>query len=194
MSITNSGMTRTLFVTPQYMMDNTVVNDNADPKLIVKAIRTAEDKYILPIIGGMLYNTIIDKIQTGALLGNYKNLVDRFIIPATLEYATYEYVPYVYKFRNKGISKQTSETSEPVDRDDLYFIRENILQTAQFYGEQLINFLRANSTLFPEYCQYQNDQVKPARGDYFSGIHIPSSNRNSDDNIDGLGITYNVNL
>lgn len=193
MSITNSGATRTLFCTPQYIFENTIISDNSDVKLVKKATRVAEDKYILPIIGGMLYNTIINKIQTGTLTGDYKSLVDRFIIPCLLEYTVYEYVPYTYKFRNKGISKQTSETSEPVEREDLYFIRENILQTAQFYGEQLIKYLKANSTMYPEYTQLQSDQVNPANGDYFSGIHIPGNNRGDCSGL-GLGLTIDVNL
>lgn len=189
--VINSGSTRTLFCTPQYVVDNTFINDNSDVKLIKKAIRTAEDKYILPIIGGTLYNTIISKIQSNTLTGDYKNVVDNFIIPCLLEYTVYEYVPYVFKFRNKGVSKQTSETSEPATQEELIFVRENILQTAQFYGEELIRHLRCNSNLYPEYNQSATDQIPPAQGDYFSGIFIPNVNRSD---CDGFGQGYTTNI
>lgn len=190
-----SGATRTLFITPQFVKDNSFPNDNVEEKLLVKAIRIAEDKYIQPIIGGNLYATLISQIRANTIAGNYKNLLDNFIIPCLLEYTVYEYIPYTYKFRNKGISKQTSPTSEPADRDELYYLRDNIRDTAQFYGENLIKYLKVNSSLFPEYSTTNADQISPARGDYFGGIHIPGANRGPGDcGLDGLGITYPVNL
>lgn len=174
-----SGSTRTLFVSPQDARDNTIINNNVSGKLLNVIIRTAEDKYIMPIIGGNLYYTIINKISTNTLTGDYKFLVDNFIIPCLLEYTVYEYIPYTYKFTNKGISKQTSDTSEPADLPDLYYIRDNVRDTAQFYGENLIQYLKVNANSFPEYSTWLADQIPPADGDNIvGGIHIPGSNRN----------------
>ena len=191
-----SGGTRTLFITPQYVRENSVLNDNTDGKLIVKAIRTAEDKYIMPIIGGNLYYTLIGMINAGTLTGStntYKTLMDQFIVPCLLEYSIYEYVPYSFKFRNKGISKQTSPDSEAANLEDLYYLRDNVLQSAQFYAENLIKYLKVNAASFPEYTTISADQIAPARGDYFGGIHIPSSNRGNCDDY-GLGLSRPVNV
>lgn len=186
MSTTNSGQTRTLFITPQYLKANSFPNENVDDKLLKKAIRVAEDKYIKPIIGGSLYYAIISKIDSNTLAGDYKNLLDNFITPCLVEYAIYEYIPYTFKYRNKGIMKQGSENAEPAELNELYYQRDNVRDTAQFYAEELIRFLKANTTSFIEYGQYSQDQIAPARGDYFSGIHVPGANR-------GNGGFYNCN-
>lgn len=188
-----SGGSRTLFLTPQYVRENSVLNDNTDGKLIVKAIRTAEDKYIMPIIGGNLYYKLIQLIKANTLTGDYQNLMNQFIVPCLLEYSVYEYVPYSFKFRNKGISKQTSPDSEAADLDELFYLRDNILQSAQFYGENLIKYLKVNGNLFPEYSTWTADQIAPAKGDYFGGIHIPNSNRGNCGDF-GMGLSYPVNV
>lgn len=193
MNTTNSGATRTLFIDPQYVRDNSVINDNTEGGLISKAIRTASDKYIQPIIGGNLYNSLISKIQLNSLSGDYKTLMDDFIVPCLLEYTIYEYIPYSFKFRNKGISRQTSPDSIPAEVEDLTYIRDNVLQTAQFYGETLVRFLSIHAPNFPELSTSQADQINRAKGDYFGGIHVPGQDRGYCGDGFGLGIGIPIN-
>lgn len=187
--------TRTLFLTPQYLIDNTVVNVNTDQNILSKCIRTAEDKYIMPLIGTPLYESLINKITGNTVTGAYKILLDEYVIPCLLEYAVYEYIPFTaFKLNNKGVNKQTSPDSEAADLKDLSYLRENIKDSAQFYGERLIKHLRANTASFQEYMQYRNlEDMTPAKGDYFSGIQFPRMNRGSEDNF-GKGFTFDINF
>jgi hypothetical protein len=190
-----SSATRVLFLTPQYLIDNTVINGNVEQKILNKCIRTAEDKYIMPLIGSPLYESLITKITGNTLTGVYKTLMDDYVIPCLLEYSLYEYIPFTsFKFRNKGVSKQTSPESEPADLADLSYLRENVKDSAQFYGDRLVKHLKANnSQTFPEYYQLRTiEDVPPARSDYFSGIQFPGQNRGN--GFDGLGLTYNINF
>lgn len=191
----NSGATQTLFITTQYLRDNTIINDNVDGNLLQPIIKIAHDKYLHPLIGSPLYYSLQDKVQSGTLTGDYKVLMDQYIVPVLLHYSTYEAVPYfAFKFRNKGISKQNSDYSEPAALDELSFVRDNIRDTAQFYGERLTEYLCANSSLFSEYRNTQNGDISPAKGDYFGGIHIPGSNRvDTDKDIRGYGLGYPLN-
>ena len=176
---TTSGATRTLFLTPAYLIENTVINSNVEQKLLIKAIRTAEDKYIMPIIGSPLYSTLIDKINDATLSGAYKTLIDSYIIPCLLEYSLLEYIPFTsFKFRNTGVQKQTTPDSQAAELADLHYLKENVRDSAQFYGEKLIQHLRANTSLFPEYLRFTScADTAPAISDYFSGIQFPGMNR-----------------
>ncbi len=185
----NSGATQTMFITIQYLRDNTIINENVDGNLLQPIIKTAHDKYVHPLIGSPLYYSLQDKIQSGTLTGNYKTLMDQYIVPVLLHYSTYEAVPFMaFKFRNKGVSKQNSEFSEPADLTELSYVRDNIRDTAQFYGERLTEYLCANSSLFSEYRNTVAGDIPPAQGDYFGGIHVPNTNRNNNGNF-GLGLS-----
>lgn len=175
----NSGSTKTLFITVQYLKDNTIINDNVDGSLLQPIIKTTHDKYLHPLIGSPLYYALQDKVINNTLTGNYKVLMDDYIIPVLLHYSTYEAVPYfAFKFRNKGVSKQNSDYSEPADLTELSYVRDNIRDTAQFYGERLVDYLCSNSSLFSEYGSIGDGDIAPSSGDYFGGIHIPNRNRN----------------
>lgn len=195
------GSTRILWITPQYLKDNTIINDNVEDNILQVNIRTAEDKYLHPLLGTQMtikINKLIsDSIISGSTIPTeYKTLIDDYIIPCLVEYSVYENVPFTYKFRNKGISKQTSPDSIPAELDELTYLRNNIRDTAQFYGERLVTYLRVgytNNQMFPEYLQTQIGDIKPATGDYFNGIHVPKRNRNTTNWL-GYGLGKNLDL
>lgn len=173
----NSGATRHLFITPQYVRENHLPNENTEGNLIAKAIRVAQDKYIRTLIGGDMYSALINNDVLGTLSVDYINLLNNFVIPCLVEYTIYEYVMYSYKIRNKGISRQTSPDSIPAELEDLYYMRDNIRDTAQMYGEMLITELRVNSIKYPDFLLNTPGQTAAGTGDYFGGIHIPGANR-----------------
>lgn len=185
------GQSNALLISPQYLRDNTVINDNVDGQMLQPLILIAQDKYIQPILGSNLYTSILDMYTANTLSGNYLSLTTQYIIPTLLHYSTYEAVPFFnYKFRNKAISKQSSPDSSPADLSELAYVRDNILSTAQFYGQRMIDYLCANSSLFPEYAQglTNGDGMSPDNGQFFNGVHIPGANR-SPDCFKGYGFT-----
>jgi hypothetical protein len=172
----SAGATITLFLTPQYLRENTIIGDSVDGNLIQPVIRLVQDKHIHPLLGSNLYVNLQDRITGSTLSGSYLTLMEKYVIPAMSQYCIYELVPYLnYKFRAKGISRQTSDTSTPAELSELYYLRDNIRDTAQFYGEMLTKYLCANQTLFPEYnVVNSSDDLTGTSGDYFGGIHIPN--------------------
>ncbi len=177
------GQSNTLFITAQYLRDNTIINDNVDGQILQPIILVAQDKYIQPIIGSNLYLEMKNKVTGNTVTGDYLTLMNEYIIPTLMHYSTYESVPFFnYKFRNKAISKQSSPDSTPADLNELAYVRDNILQTAQFYGQRMIDYLCANATLFPEYSQSlaNGDGMSPDNAQYFGGILIPGANRGPD--------------
>lgn len=189
--------TNKLFITPQYLIENSAINSNVEQKILTKCIRTASDKYLMPLIGSQLYEAIVNRISGGTMTaGDYKDLLDDYITPALVDYAVLEYIPFsAVKFRNKGIQRQTSEeNSEPADMDNLTYLQQSVRDSAQFYSERLIRYLKANIQLYPEYYQYtvSIDDIAPARSDYFNGIQFPRSNRGGCGTFGmGLDIPFN---
>lgn len=173
-----AGGATTVFIGTQYLRDNSIINDNVDEKVLGPLIRLAQDKYIQAIVGSNLYNALILQVIAGSVTGDYKILLEEYIMPTLIQYAVYESIPYLnFKFRNKSISKQTSDTSVPVELAELSYMRENVQSTAQFYAERMSVYLRLNSTLYPEFMAGLEDMA-PTRQNYFGGIHIPRKHIN----------------
>jgi len=192
---------RVLWTTPQFLKDNTVVNNNVEDNILRKCISVAEDKVIHPLLGSQLTLTISNHIQAYIASGttipaDYKTLIDNYIVPCLVEYSIIEYIPYTYKFRNKGISRQTSPESLPAELDELVYLKQNILATAQFYGERLVTYLKTNNKLYPEYFQNTAGDIQPAKGAYSSSILIPGANRGNrfGDGCGNYGMGYVIDI
>jgi hypothetical protein len=198
------GAQRVLWTTPQFIKDNTTINDNVEDNILRKCISVAEDKVIHPLLGSQLTLAISNHIQAYIASGttipaDYKTLIDNYIVPTLVEYAQIEYIPFTYKFRNKGIGRQTSPESIPAELDELVYLKQNILSTAQFYGERLVTFLRTNSATYPEFYQNSAGDIQPAKGAYSSAILIPGANRGNRfglgyDDCGGYGMGYSINV
>lgn len=181
-----AGVTRTLFISTQYLRDNSIINDNVDHNVLQPLIVLTQDKIIQQTLGTPLYEKMIQLVDaanpaiTGSvpITGNYKILLEDYIIPTLVQFSIYEAIPFMnYKFRNKAISKQASDNSTPADLTELYYIRDNVLSTAQFYAERMSVYLCHNSNSFPEYHAPSNDMC-PDPNNSFNGIHIPRKRYN----------------
>ncbi len=192
----SSKPTRVLLITPQYLVENSVINSNTEQKILSKCIRVASDMNLMPLIGSSLYQTLVSGVTNGTMsAGPNKTFVDDYLAPCLTEYALLQYIPYTHlKFRNKGIEKQFSETSTTADSTDIGYMTAEVRDSAQFYGERMIKFLLANIQYYPDYYRYTTiDNISPARSDKFSGIQFPNSNRSNFGTF-GLGLTYDINL
>lgn len=169
----------TLFIGVQYLRDNTIINDNVDSQVLQPIIRNAQYKYVQQVLGTALYNKVIAEIAAGTLAGDYLTLVDEYIVPVLTQYCILEALPYMtFKFRNKSISKQSSDYSTPAELQDLYYLRDNISSTASFCAERLTTYLRKNNSLYPELSTCED--LAPSANTYFSGIYIPKRGRFND--------------
>ena len=84
MPYANSGATRTTFITVEDLRDNTVINGNVEGPILSRCIKVAQDKFVMPIIGGNLYSSLINKINAGTLTQTDINLLNGFIAPSLM--------------------------------------------------------------------------------------------------------------
>jgi len=74
-------MTTTLIISEEKLREFTDINDNLDSKLLMNAVREAQDIYLQRLTGTSLYEVILTKIDANTLTGAYKKLVDDFVQP-----------------------------------------------------------------------------------------------------------------
>lgn len=165
-----------LFISTDYLKQNSVINDNVDDELLIPSIVKSQDLYIERILGTDLMNKLKSDITGGSVTGNYKILLDDYVQKTVREWATYEAtISLNWKYTNKAISQKSSENSEPSAVSDITYLREQIRNTAEYYGSRLTAYLCANSSLFPEYTSNNDDDdIRPTHDNFFNGMYIPN--------------------
>lgn len=180
-----------LFVSVQYIRNNSVINDNVDSELIEPWIPISQDKYIEPILGTALMTRLKTAITAGSVTGNTKILLDDHVQKTLREWVIYESLPFLnFKLTNKAISKKDSDNSTPSDVSEIVYLRNNIRDTAEYYSQRLTNFLKSNVDIFPEYLNPGNDidTIRPNNSSYFNGLYLEDNSRGDDCDFNDLGI------
>jgi hypothetical protein len=159
--------TKQPFCDDVFIKENTIIDVNADSKLIKTAIIDAQELYIEPALGTSLYNKIVDDMTANTLAGNYVTLVDSYILDTLKYYVLYVLAPnMLIKWRNRSVDTQSGENSTPVSMDDMRSIQKEFLNKAEAYKQRLNDYMIANQTLFPEL--YQNNTYDKKNPDNIS--------------------------
>lgn len=170
------------FVSEQRLKTYTALDENIRVKDITPFILNAQDIYLQPILGTKFYKHLKDQILTNTLSSDEDLLVDDYIAKPTMYYSLYLMLPTLkYKIVDKGILNGASEDTTATTLDELKYLRQSTIDTAEFFAKRLLEFLKDNPGMFP---QYENPGVKGMLPDrstpYFSGLvtKIPNRNRN----------------
>jgi len=145
-------MAEILLISDVYIKKYTNVNGAVDPNLLYPSIYLAQDKFLAPYLGTNLYEKIKNDVANNTLAGDYLTLVDDYARRVVLWWAMVEAAPALtYKIDNATMVQRTSEDSTPVPdvvfKDQLNKWQQN----AEHYTSLMVDYLCANSSLFPEY-------------------------------------------
>lgn len=179
-------MGRVLFLSTYRLKKNTPIQQNVDDDLLNPYIYKAQETHIQQILGTNLYDTIATMIQTNAISqpqnANYKTLLDDYITPCLIEYSFYEVMPFIsLKITNKSIVRGNAEFATEGDLSDLKYLRQTVLDIAQFYAQRVSNYLKQYSYNYPEYFTNSGlDKIVPNSTSYFNGVYIAGTGRYSD--------------
>jgi len=160
-----------LFITRNDIIKRAYVGGNIDPEKIIPFVKTSQDKYILMLLGTVLYNRLQNDIALNTVSGLYKVLLDEYICDTLVHYSFVEALPFLsYTVANGAIYKNVSEQGQLPSKQDIDFLLQKELQTAQFYAERLVTYLIANNASYPEYNQSngQLDNVYPDKGQQYT--------------------------
>jgi hypothetical protein len=168
-----------LMISEQSFKDFTVASANIDLKNVTQVIKMTQDRYIHPICGTALYDKILSLIVAGTITsgGNavYKNLLDDYLTDTLFNYVLGELpMAMQYKFVNKGVVKRKSENITEPTFAELQSISQYYKGYAEWYAERSINYLCANSTLYPEYLNPGSDvtTIQPVSNQYKVAINL----------------------
>jgi len=186
--------TVTYIVLPSVIKERMSIHENVDDKLIYPEIKAVQDLYILPLLGSNLFNKIIEDIAAGALVGNYKLLMDNYLVMCVCNYVMSELPEGLnYQYWNKGVSSKTVENSSNPSMTEMYSIVSKYKSRAEHYSKMARMYLIQNApSLFPEYRTFVTgvDVVSPDRTSFTCPIYLGDE---SDFSKGDLQTPYNPN-
>jgi len=168
-----------LLVSEQRLKQWTNLDSNVRVEEITPFIIQAQDIYIQDSLGTKFFNAIKDGIVNSSLTSDEQTLLNDYIGPMLMQYALYLMMPGLkYKLVDKGILSGTSEESTQTSLDELKYLRQSTLDTAQFYNERLREYLLDNPGMFADYETPGTDGMFPNKQTpYFSGLVVPRNNK-----------------
>ena len=162
-----------LFISENKLKDSTALGGNVDNEFILPYLKVAQKKYIETKLGTDLFVKLQNDISGSSLSGVYQTLVDDYIQDALVHWAFYECLPFLrVRVSNNGIGVKTSENLESMSQEDMHTLREEIRNTAEFYTERLVDYIRHNTSSYPEYNTNTGPDVSPTKNVYYSGMNL----------------------
>jgi len=152
-------MTNTFLISEAVLRNYTDINTSVDSALIKNAIRESQDISLQAIIGTLLYEKLLDLVDSGDIStpsnSNYKGLLDNYI-QDFLIYSAYWYsLDAVYlRSRNNGLVRPTGgDNADGVERELYNLKRQSVENKKQYYAQRLTDYIIEEESLFPELTQ-----------------------------------------
>ena len=166
-------MAYVLFISEAKLKDSTAINLNVDVDLLLPFVREAQKLYVETALGTDLTQHLKDQIVAGTLAGADKTLVDEYIGDMLPGYSLYHAIPYLrHKVENGNIYSKTSETGTALTTEESQAFREEILNTASYYRERMIDYIRNNTASFPAFSTNSGADVSPSSENYYNGMNL----------------------
>jgi len=173
----------TLYISSTRIKKDTALGGSVDDNIIMPYILLSQDMFILPVLGTDLDAKLKADIQAGSLSGAYKTLVETYIQPALVQSSFSELAPFLrLRFVNNSVVVMgDTDTGQSATYDDLRPLMDRAKDAAEFYRERLIDYIRNNTSSFPEYSTNSGADLDPTANNYFAGINldvnVPRNNR-----------------
>lgn len=148
----------------------TSISDNIDDEAITGFLANAQLKYIESAVGSAMYEDMLNVVSTGGT--KYQLFFEAYLYPALAFLTISDWLPFGhYKIQKKGITKSGSDSSVPVDMQELTIILKRTEATGNFYLNRMIDYLNDNKELYPLYRGSTESKKRNS-----SSIHIPKLN------------------
>ena len=165
-----------LLISEQRVKQYTNLDNNVRMEEITPFIIQSQDLYLQPRLGTKFFDRLKAGVIAGDLSADEKSLLNDYISPMLAQYSVYMMLPGLkYKLVEKGIVSGTSEETAATSLQELEYLRNSTMETAQFYDERLRDHLRdLPAATFPEYAQPGTDGMSPDHQTaYFAGLVVP---------------------
>jgi len=165
-------MENVLLVSEQRMKQWTSLDSNIRIDVLTPSIIQAQDIYIQDTLGTKFYNRLKAGVIANDLTTNESTFLKDFVGPCLIQYSLYLLLPNLkYKMVEAGIVNGTSEETQSTTLDEMKYLREAALDTAQFYNQRMLDYLGDNPGMFATYNNPGTDGMLPNKDTpYFSGL------------------------
>ena len=175
-------MATALFITEQYIKDNSVIDENVDMHYITTTIDKCQKKYIRPILGSALFDELQTQVNAGTETALNITLLDDYISDCLMYYVLTEGINiFAYKITNKSILKKNGESSQVADTDELATLRDGYKDDGEFFAELITKYLLANTESYPLFLNPGNDYdtVHPNYDNFTTGWALGNRRKGS---------------
>ena len=153
------------------------MNLSVDSAYLLPFILQAQRLYVETKIGTELYEKLETLISSGTIgdVGNenYKKLVDEYIGDFLPNMALFHAIPYLrFKIENGNLYSKTSETGTALTTEEAQHLREEVKNTGEYFMQRMIDYIKNNISLFPEYNQNSGSDVSPDSNAYYAGMNL----------------------
>lgn len=156
-----------LLINEDVLKKYTPLTDAVDPNLIRPCIYVAQDMYLQNFLGTNLTNKLKDDVANGTLSGNYEILLNEYVLKLLIWWTMVELYPsLLYKHDNGNLVSRQSEDTTPVTKGEMESLKEKARENARFYTKRMVDYLRFNTTLFPEYTNNTDNNIFPDMNPY----------------------------
>jgi len=165
-------METVLLVSEQRMKQWTSLDNNIRIDVLTPSILQAQDIYIQDTLGTKFYTRLKEGVVADDLTADESLFLKDYVGPCLIQYALYLLLPSLkYKMVEKGILNGTSEETQPTTLDEMKYLRDSAMDTAEFYNKRMLEFLQDNPGMFVTYTNPGVDGMMPnKRNPYFSGL------------------------
>jgi hypothetical protein len=168
-----------LFITRNDIIKNSPLQGAIDADRLLPFVRTAQDKYMLNLLGTVLFYYLQEKIADGTfdqLNVFYQDLMNDHIKPTLIWYSCVEYIPFSgIQFKSEGALKYRTEQGESPSKSEIDYLLNKAMNSADFYSTRTQNYLVAYSNQIPQFLESVGNltQVYPDfSNQYFGGIQL----------------------
>lgn len=172
-------MAYALFITRNDIIKNTPLQGAIDADKLLPFVRTAQDKYMLNLLGTVLFDYLQAKIidnSFSSLNVYYQDLMNDHIKPTLIWYSCVEYIPFSsVSFKSEGAVKHLSDQSVAPGKNEVDYLSAKAQDNAGWYSTRLQNYLISYSNEIPEYLESVGNQTQifpDMSNTYFSGINL----------------------
>lgn len=164
-------------ITVNDIKTGTSISNSIKTEILQPFIELSELDFIKPVIGADLLEELKQQIGTG-VTANTLTTLNRILLskikPVNCYGAWFKFVRLGhYKQTEKGVTKQSSNDSESVDRDELNDLKKDLKEIIATYDKELRDYLEDNKTSYP---LYNSTCGSGAGNDFTTGIYLGGSN------------------
>lgn len=148
-------MSNAFLISAYNLKELSLIHGNVEDSILTPTIRIVQDTTIEPIIGTSLYTRLLEGIDANDLNADEVLLMDSYIIPVLAMGCNSETVlTTTYQLRNKATGITNDEWLKGASESEINRIQDNFRSKLEHYRQKLINYLKFNSGLYPEYNEY----------------------------------------